>query len=93
MKKECDSDLSSHTTDEEIREQAKIYRKQDQRPLSDHQRAVNDAAAAICLENPVMLVQWKELLKKAKEQVHSEGFAFKKGKSRCVYIYMYTSSA
>ena len=49
-------DLSSHTTDEEIREQAKIYHKQDQQPLGDHQRAVNDAAAVICLGNPVMLV-------------------------------------
>lgn len=52
MKQGRDSELLSHTTDEEIREQAKIYHQQDQRPLSDHQRAVNDAAG---LENPSML--------------------------------------
>ena len=60
-KQGCDSDPSSHTTDEEIVEQAKIYRKQDLRPLSDHQKAVNDAAGAICLENPARLVQRKNL--------------------------------
>ena len=68
-------------------EQAKIYRKQDLRPLSDHQKAVNDAAGAICLENPTMLVQRKNLYEQAQERVHKEGFAYKKGKSRCVYMY------
>lgn len=33
-----------------------------------------------------ILVCWKELLEKAKEQVHDEGFTYKKGKNRCVYI-------
>ena len=69
-------------------EQAKIYRKQDLRPLSDHQKAVNDAAGAICLENPAMLVQRKNLYEQAQERVHKEGFAYKKGKSRCVCVYV-----
>lgn len=33
-----------------------------------------------------MLVQRKNLYEQAQERVHKEGFAYKKGKSRCVYV-------
>ncbi len=34
-----------------------------------------------------MLLQRKNLYEQAQERVHEEGFAYKKGKSRCVYMY------
>ena len=68
-------------TEKEIRESAKIYRKENIRPLSDYQKKINDAAGSICIENPAMLKSRARLLSLARDIVDSD-YAFKKGKSR-----------
>ena len=76
------SNESTSANEERIREESKIYRKDDKRPLSDYQNAINSAAGDICVRDPTMLAKKGELLALAKEQVYESGFQFKKGKSR-----------
>ena len=68
-------------TEKEIRESAKIYRKENIRPLSDYQKKINDSAGSICIENPAMLKSRARLLSLARDIVDSD-YALKKGKSR-----------
>lgn len=67
--------------EEKIREQATIYKKETIRPLSDYQRRVNEIAQDMCVKNPSMLRNRKELLEMARTRVE-ETYQFKKGKSR-----------
>ena len=67
---------------EAIRKKAKVYTKEDKRPLSSFQQAVNKAAGDICVKNPLMLTKKGDLLTLARQQVYESGFHFKKGKSR-----------
>ena len=76
------SNESTSAKEERIREDSKIYRKDDKRPLSAYQKAINSAAGNICVRDPTMLTKKGELLALAKEQVYESGFQFKKGKSR-----------
>ena len=76
------SNESTSGNEERIREGSKIYRKDDKRPLSDYQKAINSAAGDICVRDPTMLTKKGELLALAKEQVYESRFQFKKGKSR-----------
>ena len=76
------SNESTSAKEERIREDSKIYRKDDKRPLSAYQKAINCAAGNICVRDPTMLTKKGELLALAKEQVYESGFQFKKGKSR-----------
>jgi hypothetical protein len=69
------------TSVSKIKEAAKIYKKEDRRPLSDYQIKINEAAANICIENPSMLHSRARLLHSARDIVDSN-YAFKKGKSR-----------
>ena len=75
--------LQSDTSldEEEVREAAKIYRKEKRRPLTDYQKQVNDAAQNICMKNPTMLRSRARLLEAAREIVDST-YSFKKGQSR-----------
>lgn len=43
---------------------------------------MNEASATICSEKPSLLSSRKDLLEKAREKVHSDGYNFVKGKSR-----------
>lgn len=67
--------------EEEVREAAKIYRKEKSRPLTEYQRLINEAAQEICIQNPTMLRSRARLLEAAREKVDST-YSFKKGKSR-----------
>ena len=67
--------------EEQVREEARIYRKEAKRPLSSYQK-MNDAAEQICLENPSMLRKRSDLIEAARSRIIEEGFQFKKGKSR-----------
>ena len=68
--------------EEQLREEARIYRKEAKRPLSSNQKKMNDAAEQICLENPSMLRKRSDLIEAARSRIIEEGFQFKKGKSR-----------
>ena len=76
------SNESTSENKERIREESKIYWKDDKRSLSDYQKAINGAAGDICMRDPTMLTKKGELLALAKEQVYESGFQFKKRKSR-----------
>ena len=64
-----------------VREQAMIYRKPK---LTHFQQMVNTAATELALHNPVLIQKGNrgELLERARSKVSTEGYNFKKGKSR-----------
>ena len=64
-----------------VQEQALIYRKPN---LTSFQQKVNSAAMELALENPVLIQKGNrgELLEKARSRVSSDGYNFKKGRSR-----------
>ena len=64
-----------------VQEQALIYRKPN---LTSFQQNVNSAAMELALENPVLIQKGNrgELLEKARSRVPSDGYNFKKGRSR-----------
>ena len=66
--------------EDEVREAAKIYRKESSRPLNEYQKQINEAAQDICLKNPTMLRN-RAHLEAAREVVDST-YTVKKGKSR-----------
>ena len=58
-------------SEDEIREKAKIYRKE---PLKLYQLEVNKAACAICVKDPTMLLCPRdELMQQARQAVHDSG--------------------
>ena len=64
---------------EQIREEARIYRKETSRSLTEYHKRMNKAAEEICLANPSMLRKRNEA---ACTHFIEEGFQFKKGKFR-----------
>ena len=62
--------------------QAIIYRKTTNRPLSNFQCKVNEAAIELALAQPNLVRKRGELLTKARRKVSDDGYCFKKGKSR-----------
>ena len=73
--------------EERICEESKINRKDDKRPLSDYQNAINNAAGDICGRDPTMLTKKEELLTLAKQQVYESRFQLKKGnQSECCRV-------
>lgn len=68
----------------EIREQAIIYRKTANRPLSNFQMLVNEAAVEIAVSQPSLTRKGNRgiLLEKARQLVADNGYNFKKGVSR-----------
>ena len=67
---------------EEIKEMAKIYKKETTRPLSSYQKRINEAAQRLCVANPALLRKRKALMEEARNLIIEEGFQFVKGKSR-----------
>ena len=55
------SNESTSAKEERIREDSKIYRKDDKRPLSAYQKAINSAAGNICVRDPTMLTKKENL--------------------------------
>lgn len=66
----------------EIEEQAIIYRKTINRPLTDIHLKVNESAKELALSQPKLVRKRGELLEKARKKVADDGYCFKKGKSR-----------
>ena len=67
---------------QEITDQAIIFRKTTNRPLSDFQLRVNEAAIELALAQPSLVRKRGELLEMARKKVADDGYCFKKGKSR-----------
>ena len=70
-----------NVSEEDIRAEATIYKKESTRPLSGYQKRINEVAQDICLKNPSMLRSRSKLLEAARKVV-DETYQFKKGKSR-----------
>ena len=66
---------------EKLREDRVIFQGEG-RPLDSYQHAVNDAALKLCLDDPLLAKQRGKLVSLAREQVHNEGYQYKKKKSR-----------
>lgn len=66
---------------EKLREDSVIFQGEG-RPLNSYQHAVNDAALKLCLDDPSLVKQRGKLVSLAREQVHNEGYQYKKKKSR-----------
>ena len=72
-----DSDLDQ----QEIMQQAIIYKKESSRPLSNYHKKMNQAAQEIRKRNPAMLGKRQSLMEAARTKIMQEGFQFVKGKS------------
>ena len=66
---------------EKLREDSVIFQGEG-RPLNSYQHAVNDAALKLCLDDPSLVKQRGKLVSLAREQIHHEGYQYKKKKSR-----------
>ena len=65
-----------------MRKQALIYGREPQKKVTKYQQLINDAAAAIVIENPALLSSRSKLLELARGKVDNDGYVYKKGKSR-----------
>ena len=63
----------------EISEAAKLFRKESLRPLTEYQKRINEEAAQLALQNPVLIQRGHrhDLLERAREVV-SASYQFKK---------------
>lgn len=61
---------------------ATVYKKVSSRPLTNYQVAINKAAQELCVNNPDLLNNRKEMISKAREKIIANGFKFAKGRSR-----------
>lgn len=64
---------------ETIRKDSVIFQG-GKKPLSTYQSSMNDVSLKLCLDDPTLLAA--KLLALARQQVHSEGYQYKKKKSR-----------
>lgn len=71
--------------DDNIKKNAVIFKKSVNRPLSNYQLKINEAAIDVALESPSILCNRGQLLEKARSKVIEDGYAFVKGKSRSKY--------
>lgn len=54
----------------------------DQKSSNSYHKAMNDAAFKLCLDDPSLLKERSKLIAMTREQVHNEGFQYKKKRSR-----------
>ena len=66
---------------EKIRKDSVIFQG-GKKPLSTYQSNMNDVSLKLCLDDPTLLKERGKLLALAREQVHNEGYQYKKKKSR-----------
>ena len=72
----------NEATKNEIKQQAILFRKSINRPLTDFQVRVNKAAVELALSQPCLIRKRNDLLNMARKKVADSGYVFKKGKSR-----------
>ena len=73
--------INAEVDPEKLLEDSVIFQGEG-RPLNSYQHAVNDAALKLCLDDPSLVKQRGKLVSLAREQVHNEGYQYKKKKSR-----------
>ena len=64
---------------EELLASARIFSKH---PITPYHQRINEEAGRLVLANPSLLSRRGELLKQARESVHSSGYNYRKGKTR-----------
>lgn len=64
-----------------IREKARFYRKHS-KMMTEYQKKINQAAEELALANPSLLHDRKTLLEQSRVKVDTNGYVYKKGKSR-----------
>ena len=68
---------------QEIIQKSKIYFNLNPGDrLYDYHNSVNEASQQLCLENPVLLSDRKDLFARSRKLVHEKGYVYKKKKSR-----------
>ncbi|KAI9493710.1 hypothetical protein BDB00DRAFT_787811 [Zychaea mexicana] len=73
---------SQQTSREVIISHATIYGKNNTRPLTSYEAAINEAAIQLALDNPSLLVNKGNLFEMAKKKLLDSGYQYKRGKSR-----------
>lgn len=68
-----------------IHKQSKIFNPAD-REANTFEAAINAASMKLCMQDGSLLPNRQLLLKKARDVVDREGYAYKKGKSRSVLL-------
>ena len=63
-------------------QEATIFGRGDETKVTRYQKQVNEAAIDLALHTPSLLSSRQTLLKEARAKVNSDGFIYKKGKSR-----------
>lgn len=71
------------TVDKEVLErESRIYGRSENRTLSKHEKTINRCALACCEEDVSLLKDRKKLFNLAREKADSEGYSYKKQRSR-----------
>lgn len=71
------------TVDKEVLErESRIYGRSENRTLSKHEETINRCALACCEEDVSLLKDRKKLFNLAREKADSEGYSYKKQRSR-----------
>ncbi len=65
-----------------VRDEAVIYKKEKNRPLSNYQKEINKCAQDIAIREPSLLAKRGMLLEADQKAVYNSGYNFKKGYSR-----------
>jgi len=73
--------ITTVCSEKELKEKSKIYGK-DGRVCSRYEELVNNAAYQLCIDDGSLLQNRNLLFLKAKENVNSQGYNYKKGHSR-----------
>ncbi|KAJ8660295.1 hypothetical protein O0I10_003752 [Lichtheimia ornata] len=61
---------------------ATIYGKRSSRPLTGYEKAINEAAVHLALQDPSLVVNKGDLFERAKRKLLMDGYQYKRGKSR-----------
>lgn len=61
---------------------ATIYGKRSSRPLTGYEKAINEAAIHLALQDPSLVVNKGDLFERAKRKLLMDGYQYKRGKSR-----------
>ena len=71
------------TVDKEVMErESRIYGRSDNRTLSKYEETINRCALACCEEDVSLLKDRKKLFNLAREKADSEGYSYRKQRSR-----------
>ncbi|KAG1446378.1 hypothetical protein G6F46_008358 [Rhizopus delemar] len=70
------------TSQDIIAIQATIYGRRQSRPLTNYEKAINEAAIQLASEDPLLISKKGDLFRLAKKKLLDDGYVYKRGKSR-----------